>query len=88
VLVLHQFRTVMISDRARVDTGRDEVAVLVHADGFGPMEDKLETWAALRAEPLAGARWGWKNFYDEDQPTPTPQTTLAVSPEIVFVSYQ
>jgi hypothetical protein len=88
VLVLHQFRTMMISDRARVDTGSDEVAVLVHADGFGAMEDKLETWAALRAEPLAGARWGWKNFYDEDRPTPTPQTTLAVSPEIVFVSYQ
>ena len=88
VLVLHQFRTMMISDRARVDTGRDEVAVLVHADGFGPMEDKLKTWDALRAEPLAGARWGWKNFYDEDRPTPTPQTTLAVSPDIVFVSYQ
>jgi hypothetical protein len=88
VLVLHQFRTMMISDRARVDTGRDEVAVLVHADGFGPMSEKLETWAALRAEPLAGARWGWKNFYDEDRPTPTPQATLAVSPDIVFVSYQ
>ena len=88
VLVLHQFRTMMISERARVDTGRDEVAVLVHADGFGAMQDKLETWAALRAEPLAGARWGWKNFYDEDRPTPTPQATLEVSPEIVFVSYQ
>ncbi|MGH3804876.1 MAG: hypothetical protein ACRDTD_32970, partial [Pseudonocardiaceae bacterium] len=79
----------MITDRARVDTGRDEVAVLVHADGFGAPSSKLETWNALRAAPLKGAWWGWKNFYDEDQPTLSPQQTLAVPQQApVFVSYQ
>jgi hypothetical protein len=32
--------------------------------------------------------WGWKNFYDEDKPTFSPQQTVAVSPSPVFVSYQ
>jgi hypothetical protein len=33
-------------------------------------------------------RWGWKNFYDEDTPTATPEETLAVETEPVFISYQ
>jgi hypothetical protein len=88
VLVLHQFRTAMITERERVDTGRDEVAVLIHADGFGTPELKLETWNVLRADRPEGAWWGWKNFIDEDTPTLTPEQTLAVYPDIRFVSYQ
>ena len=88
LLMLHQFRVATIADRARVDTGRDEVAVLVHADGFGTPPLKLATWNALRAAPLPGAYWGWKDFIDEDHPTFTPRQTLQVSPDIRFVSYQ
>jgi hypothetical protein len=88
LLMIHQFRTAMIADRARLDTGRDEVAVLVHADGFGSPSLKLRTWNALRAEALPGVGWGWKNFIDEDRPMLTPAQTLAVSPDITFVSYQ
>ena len=88
LLMLHQFRTTMIADRARLDTGRDEVAVLVHADGFGTPALKIGTWNALRAEALPGVSWGWKNFIDEDRPMLTPAQTLAVSPDITFVSYQ
>ena len=32
--------------------------------------------------------WGWKNFYDEDIPTPTAEQVLALSPYPAFVSYQ
>jgi len=88
LLLLHQFQVRMISDRGRVGTGHDELAVLVHADGFGTPGQKLETWSALRQEPLPGAWWGWKNFIDEDQPTFTPQQTVAVDPTPWFVSYQ
>jgi hypothetical protein len=89
VLVLHQFRVAMITDRIRVDTGRDEVAVLLHVDGFGSPESKLSTWNTLRADPPPGVWWGWKNFYDEDQPMLTPEQTLAVPPEAPdFISYQ
>jgi hypothetical protein len=88
LLLLHQFQPRMIGDRSRVDTGHDELAVLIHADGFGTAGQKFETWRALRSEPLPNAWWGWKNFIDEDRPTFTPEQTVAVDPTPWFVSYQ
>jgi hypothetical protein len=88
LLLLHQFQLRMIGERGRLDMGHDELAVLVHADGFGTPGQKLDTWRALRSDPLAGAWWGWKNFIDEDRPTFTPDQTVAVDPTPWFVSYQ
>ena len=34
----------MISGRDRLDTTRAELAVVIHADGFGPPSSKFETW--------------------------------------------
>ena len=88
LLVLHQFRRSMIAERERLDTGHDELAVLIHADGNGSLPAKLETWRNLHADAPPGVWWGWKNFYDEDAPTPTPQETMAVEPQPLFISYQ
>lgn len=88
VLVLHQFRTAMITDREDVDIGTDEVAVVIHADGFGTPSQKFETWDTLHVDAPPGVWWGWKNFIDEDSPTFTPAETVAVDPSPVFVSYQ
>lgn len=88
LLVLHQFTLRMITDRHRLDTGRDELAVLIHADGFGTPGQKLATWDALRANAPPDVWWGWKNFYDEDEPTFTPARTVRISPSPVFISYQ
>ncbi|MFC5994072.1 hypothetical protein ACFQE5_07585 [Pseudonocardia hispaniensis] len=89
LLLLHQFQLGMISNRGQVDTGRDELAVLIHADGFGTPERKLDTWKVLHADPPPNVWWGWKNFYDEDTPTFTPAQTVAVGPTSpVYVSYQ
>ena len=88
LLLLHQFQLRMISDRTRLDTSHDELAVLIHADGFGTPGQKLDTWNALHSEPVANAWWGWKNFVDDDQPTFTPVQTYAVDPAPWFVSYQ
>jgi hypothetical protein len=33
-------------------------------------------------------QFGWKNFYDEDQPLRSPAATMALDPPPVFVSYQ
>ena len=88
LLLLHQFQLRMITDRARLDTSHDELAVLIHADGFGTPGQKIDTWNALRSEPVANVWWGWKNFIDEDQPTFTPAETYAVDPAPWFVSYQ
>jgi phage tail tube protein FII len=87
LLLLHQFRTSMIVGRERLDTGHDELATMVHADGFGTQEMKRDTWNALRANS-PNVFWGWKNFIDEDRPMLDPAQTLQVSGDIVFVSYQ
>ncbi len=72
MLVLHQFRLSMITDRATLDTSHDELAVVIHADGQGSQPAKTGTWNALRAGAPAGVAFAWKNFYDEDAPMLTP----------------
>ena len=88
LLILHQFRFSMITNRELVETPA-ELAVLVHMDGQGPIATKYSTWEALTTEPDAHRfYWGWKNFYDEDFPTPTAEQVLALTPSPLFVSYQ
>jgi hypothetical protein len=88
LLLLHQFQLQMIQDRATVDTSRDELAVLIHADGFGSPGAKFETWNLMHDNPPPNVWWGWKNFIDEDSPTFTPAETMAIEPRPLFVSYQ
>ncbi|RAW10269.1 hypothetical protein DPM12_19055 [Phytoactinopolyspora halophila] len=88
LLVLHQFKLSMIDNRDEVDTSHDELAVLIHADGFGTPDLKFETWNRLRADAPDDVWWGWKNFYDEDTPTFTPAETMDIDPAPWFVSYQ
>jgi hypothetical protein len=87
VLLLHQFRTSMIVGRERLNTAHDELATMVHADGFGTQEMKRSTWDTLRANAPA-VFWGWKNFIDEDRPMLDPAQTMQFNRDIVFVSYQ
>ena len=89
LLVLHQFRLDMLPGRDRVDLSRDELAVMVHADGQGGQGDKQATWRALRADVQDELWWGWKNFYDEDAPMLTPEQTVdQVDPLPQLISYQ
>jgi hypothetical protein len=87
LLILHQFTLSMIGDRAALDTDRDELAIMIHADGFGTPGQKLETWRALHRD-APRVWWGWKNFYDEDRPTFSPAETVAIDPSPRFISYQ
>ena len=88
LLILHQFRLSMITNRHLVETP-SELAVLVHMDGQGPLRDKYNTWDVLTRQPDADRfYWGWKNFYDEDMPTANPEQVLIVAPTPVFVSFQ
>ena len=89
LLVVHQFRIAMISDRDQLKTDVDQVAVLIHVDGFGTPSEKFETYDYLTADVEETFFWGWKNFIDEDQPTFTPERTMTtVKPTPDFVSYQ
>ena len=65
-----------------------ELALTIHADGHGTPGAKLETWRALQRDLPEGIRMAWKNFYDEDTPTFTPEETYAIDPKPWFVSYQ
>ena len=87
LLVLHQFRSDMIEDRAGVEVDRPEVTVLIHADGQGSQPEKQATWKRLRTDAPQVA-WGWKNFYDEDAPMLTPEQTMMVEPVPDLITYQ
>ena len=89
MLVLHEFRTSMITHTADVDLSRPEVDVLIHAEGQGTQSAKQETWRALHAEAPEGIGWGWKNFLEKDSPTLTPEQTVSeVDPVPDLVTYQ
>lgn len=88
LFVLHQFDTGMLEDRRAIVADRDELQVVLHADGHGTPDVKMETWRRLVTDLPAGVWMGWKNFYTEDKPTFSPATTLAVRPSPWFVSYQ
>lgn len=88
MLILHQFRLSMIRDREDVDTSHDELAITLHADGHGDPRTKKETWDALHQPRPEGTWMGWKNFYDEDRPTFSPEETFDIEPRPWFVSYQ
>ena len=85
--IVHQFRQAMITNKEQI-RGTDNVQVVIQMDGFGPLDDKRGTWARTVSNLPTGAFTGWKNFYDEDRPTPTPAETMINEPQPRFVSYQ
>lgn len=87
LLLVHQFKLSMIRDRHEI-VSPSELAVVIQMDGQGPLGTKHGTWDALLAADDRNWLWGWKNFFDEDSPTPRPDQVLDLEPDPVFVSYQ
>ena len=87
MLLIHQFDPIMLPDRELIEIPA-ELAVVVQMDGHGTLELKMSSWNRLTVGDGARFWWGWKNFYDEDLPTPTPQDVLDLYPVVVYVSYQ
>ena len=88
LFVVHQFRLSMIGREHLLRTDRPELAVLVHMDGQGSAAQKLATWRSVKAARPEGTPLGWKNFYDEDDPTFSADQTMARRPRPVMISYQ
>lgn len=88
VVILHQFSMSMIQDRENIKTDHPELELVLHADGHGTPELKMETWGVLQQGLPEDIRMAWKNFYDEDTPTFTPEQTYNIEPKPWFVSYQ
>ena len=88
-MILHQFNVAMYPDRENIVTGQPELAWVLHADGHGGPEQKFDTWNVLREGLDPNFFMAWKNFFDEDFPTFTPEQTYRdVNPRPWFVSYQ
>ncbi|WP_420451316.1 hypothetical protein [Ilumatobacter sp.] len=87
VLIVHQFEDGMIIDKTSIE-GTENVQVVIHMDGFGPLFLKNGSYERVVRNLPAGSLPGWKNFYDEDEPTPTPAETMEREPAPVFVSFQ
>lgn len=89
LLVLHQFQLQMLRDRDQIDTGHDELQLVIHVDGSGSQPLKQSTWNVVRDDLPDGVFLGWKNFVDEDAPMLTPAQTVAqVAPFPSLVTYQ
>lgn len=87
MLIVHQFTPSMITNKQAIRS-TPNVQVVIHMDGFGSLPVKRSSYARVVADLPAGALTGWKNFYDEDQPTPTAQQTVDNAPRPMFISYQ
>ena len=85
--IVHQFNPAMITNLQSV-RGTDNVQVVFQMDGFGPLDVKRGSWGRMLEDLPTGAFTGWKNFYDEDSPTPTAAETMSNEPQPRFVSYQ
>jgi len=88
LLVLHQFQLSMIIGEKQLDTGHDDLAIVIHMDGQGTPADKQDTWNAVTPAAPAGIFFGWKNFLVKDHPMLSPQETMAKTPTPVMISYQ
>lgn len=88
IFMVHQFTSSMFRERERFDDF-PELAEMVQMDGQGSQPGKLSTWEAIIKPNLPEhVVAGWKNFYDEDPETLSPEGTVALDPSPEFVSYQ
>lgn len=88
LFIVHQFKLSMIENRELLKTDRVELGYIIHMDGHGTLGQKIETWNNVKTNLPTNTYLGWKNFIDEDSPTPTPEQTMAQVPKPWFVSYQ
>lgn len=88
LLMVHQFRLSMIEQPEILQTNFPELAYVIQMDGQGSQSSKIESYAVITQQTIAGVNYGWKNFYDEDTPTRSPMETMQLQPVPWFVSYQ
>ncbi|MBP6961924.1 hypothetical protein KBB49_00095 [Candidatus Saccharibacteria bacterium] len=88
IFMVHQFKNSMITNRETLKTDYPELGYIIHMDGHSALSQKVDTWNTIRVNLPANVYMGWKNFYDEDRPTPTPADTMAQQPTPHFISYQ
>lgn len=87
-LILHQFRSTMITDESKLDTSHDDLSIVMHMDGQGSPDVKQGSWNMVTSGAPHGVFFGWKNFFVKDTPMISPQATMKHTPAPVMISYQ
>lgn len=90
ILVVHRFRTDMLTDYKKIKTSR-EVQIVINMDGFGSPDLKKQTYYyAIYNEPVQFA--GFKLFYKPDVKTGkrlmTSGEILNLKPQPIYIQYQ
>jgi hypothetical protein len=90
ILVVHRFRTDMLTNYKKIKT-RGEVQLVINMDGFGsPYLKKQTYYHAIYKEPVQFA--GFKLFYKPDIKTGkrlmTPAEILKLKPQPIYIQYQ
>ncbi len=92
ILVVHRFKKSMLTNYKQIET-RPEVQLVIHMDGFGRRELKLNSYKqTITNEPVQFA--GFKLFYKNDTVDPKmptvmqPAEILRLNPVPVYIQYQ
>jgi hypothetical protein len=88
LLELHEFRLSMLQDIRQLDTGYDNLSIVINMDGQGAPNTKRTTWRSVVAGAPPGVFFGWKDFYAKDTPMLGPRMTIGHVPTPVLISYQ
>jgi len=88
ILLIHQFKLSMVTNRDELDTHHPELAYMIQMDGHGTQQVKRDTWQVIRRHAPDNVGFGWKNFYKRDTPMLSPPQTMKLQPVPAYVSYQ
>jgi hypothetical protein len=88
LLELHEFSLSMIENVSQLDTGHDNLAIVINMDGQGAPNTKRQTWQTVVTGAPPGVWFGWKDFYVKDTPMLGPRMTLGHYPMPVLISYE
>lgn len=85
LLLIHQFKTSMIQDKASVSS-RPDLAIVFNMDGFGSWKAKTGSYQMLATDPAFPL--GFKLFYRQDAPLEDPSQVMGLQPQPVVIEYE
>jgi hypothetical protein len=86
ILIVHQFNLYSISNRDQIKTV-DGVQLVLEVDGWGPPDDKRATYGVVADAPNI-EYFGFKLWYEQDDPLMTESDVLALTPSPDVIIYQ
>lgn len=86
LLIVHQFRESMITDKAKI-VPMSGVQLVIDADGWGPPDQKRSTYDYVN-NVTAVEYAGVKLFYRQDDPLMSAEDIVNLEPSPLFVMYQ